>query len=73
MKIGIDLGGTNIAAAIVGDDGGILKRAVIPANAQKGAGTVKGGLLEVCGMLAEDLETAPESVGIGVPGTVNNA
>ena len=69
MRIGIDLGGTNTAAAIVGPNGEILKRANLPTRADS-AGSVLAGLSEVCGILISDTQT-PASIGIGVPGTVN--
>ena len=70
MYIGIDLGGTNVAAALVDENGAIVKRAGIPTAAGGGAKTVIDGLLRVCETLIEG-ETAPLSIGIGVPGTVN--
>ena len=72
MYVGIDLGGTNIAAAIVDCEGVILKRTSIRANAGGGAGAIIGGLLEVCRTLLSDAGEAPDSIGIGVPGTVND-
>ena len=73
MNIGIDLGGTNIAAAFVDKDGVITKRASIPANADiGGAKAVIDGLMNVCGILLEGTDEPPSSIGIGVPGTVND-
>jgi len=72
MYIGIDLGGTNIAAAIVDDEGTILKRTSISANAGGGAGAIIGGLLEVCRTLLSGASEAPLAIGIGVPGIVND-
>jgi len=71
MYIGIDLGGTNIAAALVDEDGVIKKRANIPTAAKSGAEVVLDRLLHVCETLTAD-EAAPQSIGIGVPGTVND-
>ena len=71
MRIGIDLGGTNIAAAIVGDDGGIIKRAAVRTVTDGSASAVIDGLLSVCETLAGN-GTVPQSIGIGVPGTVNS-
>ena len=69
MYIGIDLGGTNIAAAIVSKDGGIVKRAEIPTGAS--AESVLDGLLSVCELLTDN-GFKPRSIGIGVPGAVDN-
>ncbi|MCL1835633.1 MAG: ROK family protein [Oscillospiraceae bacterium] len=72
-RIGVDLGGTNIAAAAVDSGGLIVSRVSVPTNAGAGAGAVMEGLLKVCGMIVSDTGCVPESVGIGVPGTVNTA
>jgi len=72
MHIGIDLGGTNIAAAFVDKDGVITKRASISANAAGGPYAVIDGLMRVCEVLLADTAEAPSSIGIGVPGTVND-
>lgn len=71
MRIGIDLGGTNIAAAFVDDNGTIAERVSIRTNAHEGEQTVVEGLLTVCDMLVEEAHVSPSSVGIGVPGAVN--
>jgi glucokinase len=72
VYIGIDLGGTNVAAAIVDADGRILKRTSIHTDAGGGAKTVIEGLVEVCDILLHDSEEKPQAIGIGVPGTVND-
>ncbi|MCL2152676.1 MAG: ROK family protein [Oscillospiraceae bacterium] len=74
MHIGIDLGGTNIAAAFVEKDGTITKRASLPANAAQGTYAVIRGLSNVCEVLLGDADpgVVPTSIGIGVPGTVND-
>ena len=72
MHIGIDLGGTNIAAALVGSDGEIVSRVSIRTDTQGGTQAVIEGLSRVVQMLLEGSDILPESIGIGVPGTVNN-
>ena len=72
MHIGIDLGGTNIAAALVGSDGEMVSRVSIRTDTQGGAQAVIEGLSRVVQMLLEGSDILPESIGIGVPGTVNN-
>ncbi|MDR0490021.1 MAG: ROK family protein [Oscillospiraceae bacterium] len=71
MHIGIDLGGTNISAALVDGGGGIIKRVSMPTGGADGARAVTGGILRVCDMLIGKTKAAPLSVGIGIPGTVN--
>jgi len=72
MYIGIDLGGTNIAAALVDGDGRIHKRTSVSANASGGAIAIIHGFLEVCDTLLAGSNEAPVAIGIGVPGTVND-
>jgi len=72
MRIGIDLGGTNIAAALVDEDCTITRRASIPSNAGGGPEAVIGGLMSVCETLLGDEKEVPLSIGIGVPGSVND-
>jgi len=71
MYIGIDLGGTNIAAALVSAEGNITKRASVPTDRHGGLDAVLGGMRSVCIELLGGTE-APHSIGIGVPGAVNN-
>jgi len=72
MRIGIDLGGTNIASALVDENGTITKRAYAPTRASEGATTIIDGLIHACEVLMEDTEQKPLSIGIGVPGAVND-
>ena len=69
MYIGIDLGGTNIAAALVDKSGNIKKRAGIPTDTKDGAQSVINGLITVCEKLTGE-GISPLSIGIGVPGSV---
>ena len=71
MYIGIDLGGTNIAAALVDKNGVILKRAGVPTGTDGGAKNVTDRIQSVCETLTEN-EASPISIGVGVPGTVND-
>ena len=72
MFIGIDLGGTNVAAALVERDGRIIKRTNIPTDTSGGAETVTTGLQLVCEDLLGSKTETPLSIGIGVPGSVND-
>ena len=71
MRIGIDLGGTNTAAALVDERGGIIKRVSIKTDSSGGAQTVIDGLITVCENLLSGAGGEPTSIGIGVPGTVD--
>ena len=72
MYIGVDLGGTNIAAALVSEDGAIVKRSGRPSNAAKGAPAVIEGLLQTCGDLQAGEAGEPAAIGLGIPGTVDS-
>lgn len=72
--IGIDLGGTNIAAALVHEDGTFEHKVSIPTRTTDGTEAVLSGLdkvvelvLEESGLSASDIR----SIGIGCPGMMN--
>lgn len=71
--IGIDLGGTNIAAGIVGEDGSLRHQDSIPTGngGSKAIAdrivTLVERILNRAGMTIKDIE----AIGIGVPGTAN--
>jgi len=74
MRIGIDLGGTNIVVGIVTDDGKIVIKKSTPTLASRGAVLIIEDMLnlihktlEVSGKSMEDIEL----IGIGVPGLVD--
>ena len=74
MTIGIDLGGTNIAAALVDESGKITCKVSIPARASEGTEVVLNGLCEVVEMLFQKSGLTPadvKSIGIGIPGMMN--
>ena len=72
--IGIDLGGTNIAAAIVNEDGKMLHKTSIPTLVSEGRDAILTGLETVCEQLLAESGMATseiKSIGIGVPGMMN--
>ena len=72
--IGIDLGGTNMAAGIVSEKGELLYKKSIPTQREDTDGMIKsmGGLINlICeenNISSDDIK----SVGIGIPGTVDS-
>ncbi|MEZ0537541.1 ROK family protein [Caldicellulosiruptoraceae bacterium PP1] len=73
--IGIDLGGTNIAAGIVDESGKILKKGSVPTGAQrhyteimKDMAELSLNLIREVGLSVDDVH----SIGIGSPGTPDN-
>jgi len=72
MDIGIDLGGTNIAAAAIGEEMAILARESIPSAPSRGAEAVVGDMLALTARLIERCPGNPlRSVGIGTPGQID--
>ena len=76
MYIGIDLGGTNIAVGLVDKEGKVVAKKSIPTSATRPVSDIIADManlaLEVTaenGLKKEDIEY----VGIGAPGTVDNA
>lgn len=74
-RIGVDLGGTNIAAGIVNEEGKILCRASVPTGAQRPGEEIVAdmaalcfGLLKDAGLDIKDIE----AVGIATPGVANH-
>ena len=72
--IGIDLGGTNIAAALCDETGKILGRAKMKTNAPRPYQEILDDMVK-CAFLSTERADIPfykvESVGIGCPGSIN--
>ena len=68
--LGVDLGGTNIKAALVTTDGEIVKEASTPTNLPRTAQAVCDDIAELCLQLAAGEPVA--AIGVGCPGTVDN-
>jgi glucokinase len=69
----VDLGGTNIAAGIVDDDGKVLAKKSVATQAQKGPDVVLADILRLCKELMGESAVPVRHVGIGIPGTVNSS
>ena len=74
LRIGIDLGGTNIVAAVVNDEYEMVGKAKTPTATTRSADEIFDDIAKVCkeamaqaGVTIKDIF----SVGIGTPGTVN--
>lgn len=75
MYIGIDLGGTNIAAGVVDETGKIIYKSSVPTLAQRPIEEIIDDMTDLCidivdgaGCSISDIK----SIGIGCPGTVDN-
>ncbi len=76
LYIGIDLGGTNIAAGIVDENGKILRQGSVPTLAERPIEEIVDDMAKLCLHLIEEEGLSMdqiESVGLGCPGTVDNA
>jgi glucokinase len=73
MRIGIDLGGTNISGGIVNIDGKILTSYSIPTEVDKGSNKIIENIVSVIRHLIAKKNSNQElhSIGIGVPGIVD--
>ena len=70
--IGIDLGGTNIKGALVSAEGNILQECSVPTCVDLGPEAVASRIGQVIAQLS-DGEAAIGGVGVGCPGTVDDA
>lgn len=74
MYIGIDLGGTNIAAGVVSEDGKILIQDSVPTDSTRPNIEIVKDMAELSKSLIERLGKSTEDikgVGIGCPGTID--
>lgn len=74
-KIGIDLGGTNIATAVVNDEYKIIGRGTLPTNTPRDAFEIAKDMAKTVEMACEDAHVDKSEIdwiGIGSPGCVNS-
>ena len=69
--IGIDLGGTKIAAAASDECGCILSEIIVPTEANKGKKQVVLNIVKAIECLSHSLKSKISSIGIGVPGPID--
>ena len=75
MYLGIDLGGTNIAAGLVGDDCKIVRKLSTPTLAERSFEEIIKDMAGLCSRLLEENGTdisEVKALGIGTPGAVDN-
>lgn len=70
LHIGVDLGGTNIKAALIDDDGNILKETKKPTNLPRTAESICDDIAFLCAELA--IGNDVQGIGVGCPGIVDN-
>ena len=74
-RIGIDLGGTNIAAAVVGNDFKIVKKMSVPTGAERDAALIMDDMAALCRNVCTEagIDFAEiEAIGIASPGVANH-
>ncbi len=69
--IGIDLGGTNLKAAIVGSDGRLIHSTSVDTNPERGPASIIARMAELIQSLEERAGNQCRAVGIGAPGAIN--
>lgn len=75
MYIGIDLGGTNIAAGVVDESGKIIYKSSVPTLAQRPIEEIVEDMADLCVDIVDGANCSIadiKAVGIGCPGTVDN-
>ena len=74
-RIGIDLGGTNIAAAVVNNEFKILKKMSVPTGAERDSGLIMDDMAALCKNVCAEAGvdfSEIEAVGIASPGVANH-
>lgn len=74
-RIGIDLGGTNIAAGLVNEEYRILRKRSVPTNATRPAAAIVDDMAELCKELCAQegiALTAVDAIGIASPGIADH-
>lgn len=69
LYLGVDLGGTNIKAALVDAEGNILKESSVPTSLPRPAEAVCDDIAALCAALADGVRV--HGIGVGCPGTVD--
>ncbi len=69
LYLGVDLGGTNIKAALVDAEGNILKESSVPTNLPRPAEAVCDDIVALCMALTDGVQV--HGIGVGCPGTVD--
>ncbi len=73
-KIGVDLGGTNIAVGLVNDNYEIVKKVSAPTGVENGAEYIVDGIAALCKKVCEESDISLDkitSIGIAAPGIAN--
>jgi glucokinase len=69
--VALDVGGTKLAAAVIGDDGAMLSRRQLPTPARGSAQVLGDAVLRVVGDAVAGAGRPPDTVGIGSAGPID--
>ncbi|MFQ6091161.1 MAG: ROK family protein [bacterium] len=69
--IGVDIGGTNLRAAVVDTDGRVSHEVSLPTMAEQGVETVLGQIREAISQVLAESEYKVSGIGVGCPGLVD--
>ena len=72
MYIGVDVGGTNLVAALVTPEGCILERARRPTCAERDSSAIVTDISELIEQVSAGFQEQVKSVGIGIPGVADS-
>ncbi len=71
ISIGVDLGGTNIKAALVDPEKGVIKNLSVPTEADDGLQATLDRIASVINELKDTAESKVRGIGIGAPGMIS--
>lgn len=74
-RIGVDLGGTNIAVGLVNENAEIIKKTSVPTGAERGGDAIVADIASCCRRVCEEAGVTldeVENIGIATPGTANH-
>jgi len=72
MRIGVDLGGTNIAVGLVDDNGKVVEKKSLPTASHRGPEAVLADIVSLCRELINHSPVAIRHIGMGFPATVDS-
>ena len=70
--VGIDIGGTKIAALLVSEDGAVLARGSVPAPAALGGGAMADAAADLARDLAAQADVSLAAAGVGAAGVIDH-
>ena len=73
-KIGVDLGGTNIAVGVIDEKFNIVGRGTVKTNAPRPAAEIFDDITKAVNLALDDAKLTLddiETIGVGIPGSIN--